>query len=188
MVLYKLYYTKVYYRAAGLSLACDGGFALLQLLTSESRNSKPKEVSRKKSYWFLVGNEGMDYGDYYWGLYRDLSERLLGASRGFWALPSHHRPLTFAIAFMPEISSTIVAVALRLASHSMLAFAFGEGTIIFAFLAIAARIGLAIAFGPAPRNLGANGLSSFLPRPSASLPPFLPCPSRAPRLPQRVPP
>ena len=23
------------------------------------------------SVWFLVGNGGMDYGDYYWGLYRD---------------------------------------------------------------------------------------------------------------------
>ena len=23
------------------------------------------------SAWFLVGNGGIDYGDYYWGLYRD---------------------------------------------------------------------------------------------------------------------
>ena len=23
--------------------------------------------------WFLVGNGGMDYGDYFWGLYRDYS-------------------------------------------------------------------------------------------------------------------
>ena len=30
----------------------------------------PKPASRV-SVWFLVGNGGMDYWDYYWGLYRD---------------------------------------------------------------------------------------------------------------------
>ena len=25
----------------------------------------------KPAVWFLVGNGGMDYGDVYWGLYRD---------------------------------------------------------------------------------------------------------------------
>ena len=30
-----------------------------------------RAYSAELSFWFLVGNGGMDYGDYYWGLYRD---------------------------------------------------------------------------------------------------------------------
>ena len=50
------------------------------------------------SVWFLVGNGGMDYGDYYWGEYRDyyrdpfphslLSTRGFLMIRDFRALPS----------------------------------------------------------------------------------------------------
>ena len=31
----------------------------------------PHKALTKKPVWFLVGNGGMDYGNYYWGVYRD---------------------------------------------------------------------------------------------------------------------
>ena len=34
-----------------------------------------------KTVWFLVGNGGMDYGDYYWGLYRDYYRHSLLSTR-----------------------------------------------------------------------------------------------------------
>ena len=46
---------------------------LLQITPEQSRILKalsPTEVAQN-SVWFLVGNAGMDYGDYYWGLKRD---------------------------------------------------------------------------------------------------------------------
>ena len=39
-------------------------------LTGQPRIPESREVERS-SVWFLVGNGGMDYGDYYWGFYRD---------------------------------------------------------------------------------------------------------------------
>ena len=35
------------------------------------RDFRLRMLQRLKTVWFLVGNEGMEYGAYYWGVYRD---------------------------------------------------------------------------------------------------------------------
>ena len=41
----------------------------VKVLRANQKNAKSPDDS---SCWFFVGNGGMDYGDYYWGLYTGL--------------------------------------------------------------------------------------------------------------------
>ena len=47
------------------------GAAVRQLAEALSSAPKVQHLKLEESPWCLVGNGGMGYGDYYWGLYRD---------------------------------------------------------------------------------------------------------------------
>ena len=58
-----------------------------------SKRSTPFLHRPLPSVWFLVGNGGMDYGDYYWGLYR-----------GYYRDPFPHSLLSTRELFKPQIN------------------------------------------------------------------------------------